>query len=226
MPDETRIFLIHALEESVQPARAAFTALWPEARCFDLLDTSLATDRAHRGALDETMFERFAVLADYAASAAGQGGQTAGLLFTCSAFGPAIDRVKARLAIPVLAPNEAAFAAALDKGSRLGLVVSFAPSLSSLETELNVMAAARGQAVTVRPILAEGALAALKAGRPEEHDRLVSLAASQITNIDAIILGQFSLARAAPVVRQHCAVPVLATPASAVVAMRQQLVRR
>ena len=37
-----RIALIHALEESVLPARAAFDAEWPEAFCFDLLDASLA----------------------------------------------------------------------------------------------------------------------------------------------------------------------------------------
>ena len=41
-----RIALIHALEESVLPARAAFAAHWPEAHAFDLLDTSLATDLA------------------------------------------------------------------------------------------------------------------------------------------------------------------------------------
>ena len=46
-----RIALIHALEESVAPIRAAFREAWPEAFAFDLLDTSLAIDRAHAGVL-------------------------------------------------------------------------------------------------------------------------------------------------------------------------------
>jgi hypothetical protein len=108
----TRVALIHALHESVLPARAAFADLWPEAFCFDLLDTSLAADLAYCG-LDETLMGRFELLADYAGKTTGHAGKTAGILFTCSAFGAAIDQLKERLTIPVLRPNEAAFEEAL-----------------------------------------------------------------------------------------------------------------
>jgi hypothetical protein len=112
-----RIALIHALEESVGPAREAFARHWPKAFAFDLLDTSLAIDRAEARRLDDDMMARFLSLADYAAAHAGKGGRTAGILFTCSAFGPDIDVVKARATIPVLRPNEAAFEAARRRGS-------------------------------------------------------------------------------------------------------------
>jgi hypothetical protein len=95
----TRIALIHALDESLLPARAAFAADWPQATCFDLLDTSLAVDLADAGRLDESLMERFQVLAGYAAGYEGRAGRTQAILFTCSAFGPAIDAVKARLAL-------------------------------------------------------------------------------------------------------------------------------
>jgi hypothetical protein len=163
-PATSRIALIHALEESVKPARAAFAELWPEAHAFDLLETSLATDLAHRGTLDAVMMNRFQSLAGYAAGTAGVGGRTLGILFTCSAFGPAIDAVKARLSIPVLRPNEAAFEAALQCGDRLGLVVTFGPSQAALEAELRAMAAAKGREIVVESVTAEGALAALKQG--------------------------------------------------------------
>ena len=52
---KVRVALIHALEESVAPARRAFLEFWPEAFCFDLLDNSLAADLAHKGALDEAL---------------------------------------------------------------------------------------------------------------------------------------------------------------------------
>ena len=120
-----RIALIHALEESVGPAREAFARHWPEAFAFDLLDTSLAIDRAEAGRLNDDMMARFLSLANYAAAHAGKGGRTAGILFTCSAFGPAIDAVKARAGIPVLRPNEAAFSRLCARATSSG---SWSPS--------------------------------------------------------------------------------------------------
>jgi len=216
-----RIAMIHALEESVEPARTAFRQLWPEAYCFDVLDTSLAVDRAEAGRLDEAMFGRFRGLADYALSSRGRGGATAGILFTCSAFGPAIDAVKAALPIPVLRPNESAFAAALDRGSNFLLVVSFEPSRDALEAELKAMAAERRQQVTITPVVVEGALQALKAGDGQRHDALVAEAVGKHTGPDAVILGQFSLARARAEIEKRSSIPVITTPHSAVEAMRR-----
>lgn len=218
-----RIALIHALEESMEPARAAFADLWPEAHAFDLLETSLATDLAHRGALDGAMIERFKALARYAAGTTGIGGRTAGILFTCSAFGPAIEAVKAHLPIPVLRPNEAGFEAALRHGDRLGLVVTFGPSAAALEAELRGMAAEQGRTVAVEAVLADGALAALKRGDGPEHDRIAVQAAARLGPVDAIILGQFSLARACSAVAAACGRPVITTPDSAVEALRRRI---
>jgi Asp/Glu/hydantoin racemase len=218
-----RIALIHALEESVLPARAAFAADWPDAFCFDLLDTSLAIDLADAGHLDETIIERFQFLAEYAARYQGRAGRTQAILFTCSAFGPAITAVKARLSIPVLLPNESAFAEALDLGDTLGLLVTYGPSLKALEAELQAMAAAHGRRIIVKPILVEAALAALKAADGNLHDRLAAEACRDIGPIDALILGQFSLARAAPRIRQVISTPVLTTPGCAVRALRARL---
>lgn len=218
-----RIALIHALEESVLPARSAFAADWPDAFCFDLLDTSLAIDLAETRRLDKAMMRRFKELADYAASHEGKAGKTQAILFTCSAFGPAIDAVKAHHSIPVLKPNESAFEQALELGETIGLVVSFAPSLKALEAELEEMAAARGHRVTVKPIMVDGALTALKAGDGGTHDSLVAQACREFGHVDALILGQFSLARAASMVRQATSAPVLTTPGCAVKALRARV---
>lgn len=223
MSDAPRIALIHALEESIPPIRKAFAEIWPEAQCFDLLDTSLAVDLAHAGQLDDAMIGRFLTLADYMAGATGKDGQAQAILFTCSAFGPAIEAVKQAQSIPVLRPNEAAFDKALDLGDRLGLVVTFAPSLPALSAELHQMAAARGRKISIAPVLAEGALAALKAGDGATHDRLVAEACKDLTGLDAIVLGQFSLARAAAVLQPMFACPILTTPACAVEALRARL---
>jgi len=216
-----RIALVHALAESVAPAREAFRRRWPEAICFDLLDTSLAVDLAHAGRLDEAMFERFRQLSDYALGAIGTGGRTAGILFTCSAFGPAIDEVKRRLPIPVLRTNEAAFEAAITAGDRLGLVVSFGPSADALARELAAMADARGRRVSVELAVADGALEALKRGNADLHDDCVLRAVERLGDVDAILLGQFSLARARTRIAANRSAPVITSPDSAVDALRR-----
>lgn len=223
---DTRIALVHALEESIGPAREAFARVWPEAFTYDLLDTSLAVDRAHAGQLDDSMVARFHALAEYASGFAGKGGATAGILFTCSAFGPAIDAVKTRTAIPVIRPNEAAFECALEAGDRIGLVVSFEPSQASLARELREMAVARRRKVTIACAVAEGALEALKAGDGVRHDRLVADAVARLQTIDAIVLGQFSLARAVGLAARASPAPVITTPDSAVQALKTMVQAR
>lgn len=224
MTTHPRIALIHALEESVMPARETFAKEWPEAFCFDLLDTSLAIDLAEAGKLDDDMMARFSELADYAARTTGKADKTDAILFTCSAFGPAIDAVKRQLSIPVLRPNESAFADAIIMGSRIGLMVTFGPSLPALKAELEAMAAEQGKTISIHPILVEGALAALKNGDANTHNRLAADACAQLPDdLDVLVLGQFSLAKAAPSIRERLTIPVLTTPESAVKALRDRL---
>lgn len=220
-----RIALIHALEESVLPARQAFAEHWPDAFCFDLLDTSLAIDLADVGRLESTMFDRFQDLAHYSLAYEGKAGRTQAILFTCSAFGPAIDAVKASLSIPVLRPNEAAFEEALELGDRIGLLVTYGPSLEALRDELSAMAEARGRQVQIESVLVDGALAALKSGNGPLHDQLAAQACRDLGPLDVLILGQFSLARAATAIQAIVPMPVLTTPGCAIRMLRQRLKR-
>ncbi len=77
--------------------------------------------------------------------------------------------------------------------------------------------------MVLMPKLAEGALAALDAGDPATHDRLAAEAARDLADCDAIALGQFSLARAKPLVEQVTGKPALTTPDSAVAKLKRLL---
>ena len=214
-----RVALIHALAHSVAPVNAEFERAWPEAVRMNLLDDSLSADLARGGGLDERMTERFLALGGYAF-----GTGAAAILFTCSAFGPCIDAVARRWPRhPVLKPNgamvEEATALARHGRGRIALVATFAPTLASMPAEFP-------PDLTVVPVLAEGALAALDAGDGARHDALVAQAVSQASlDVDVVALAQFSLARAAGAVARVVQVPVLTTPASAVRALRSRLFR-
>jgi hypothetical protein len=214
-----RIALIHALAHSVPPIVAAFHREWPAATLANLLDDSLSADLARDGALTPAMTERFLTLARYAKRCGADG-----ILFTCSAFGPCIEACARELApLPVLKPNEAMIEEAVARAgpsARIGLLATFAPMLASMPAEF----AAVAPALTVVPCLAAEALPALDRGDAVAHDRAAAAAATALRGCDLIVLGQFSLARAAPLVAEATGTTVLTTPDSAVRKLKNLLI--
>ncbi|MDB5861160.1 MAG: Asp/Glu/Hydantoin racemase [Ramlibacter sp.] len=216
-----RVALIHATALAVAPIQAAFERLWPQARRMNLLDDSLSVDRTAAGALTQAMTQRFVDLARYA-----QGTGCSGILFTCSAFGPAIEAAGRATGLPTLKPNEAMFeqALAVKPGPlRLGLLATFQASIPSMSEELQAMAAAAARAVTLRSVFVPEAMDDLAQGRAADHDRKIAQAARQLADCDAVMLAQFSMAAAQPAVQAALPSPVLASPDCAVRALQKRM---
>lgn len=216
-----RITLVHAVSVAIDPVQEAFARLWPEAECFNLLDDSLGPDRARDPGLTPAMTARIGGLAEYAASTGSDG-----VLFTCSAFGSAIEHAAKQAAIPVLKPNEAMFEAALRSGDNLGMLATFAPAVAGMEDEFRALAAEAGRtAARIRTICVPDAMAALRSGDAGTHNRLLAEAAAQLTGCDAIMLAHFSTARAEQAVKRVAGDRVQASPGAAVAKMRRLLAR-
>jgi len=66
-------------------------------------------------------------------------------------------------------------------------------------------------------------LTALQAGDGAQHDALLAAVAPQLADCDAIMLAQFSTARARDAVTKVVRCPVLTSPDSAVLAMKKRL---
>lgn len=213
-----RIALVHATPVAIDPIVDAFRKLWPEAKTTNLLEDSLAPDLAADGALTPAMVERFVTLARYV-----HGCGADAILFTCSAFGPAIEAARKAVPVPVLKPNEAMFDEALAAGTRVGLIATFEPSIPALKRELEDLAARSNATLSIVTRAVPAALAALHAGRGDEHDELIAAAAEGIGDCDALILGQFSMASAAQLIPARAGRKVLTSPASAVTRLRVAL---
>ena len=211
----TRIALIHALAHSMAPVNEAMARDWPEATRMNLLDDSLSADLAAGAELDAAMHQRFQRLAQYAVDCGSDA-----ILFTCSAFGPCIERVaELQAPLPVLKPNEAMVADAVATGLRVGLVATFAPTLDSMPPEFPA-------GTQLECILANGALAALNEGDAQQHDALIAQAALEAKRrgCGVVALAQFSMARAQARVAAETGLPVLTTVDSAVRALKRRLV--
>ena len=218
--DKPRIALIHATPVAIEPIREAFASSWPQARITNLLDDSLSADLAEAGKLTAQMIERFVTLARYCA-----GTGASAILFTCSAFGAAIEAARAAVDIPVLKPNEAMFDEALEAGRKLGILSTFPPSIPSMVRELEDEAARRTARISIRTATVADAMNALQLGDAERHDRLVAEASAAFDSCDVLMLAQFSMARAAHRLPRRSGQRVLTSPQSAVARLKRDLAR-
>jgi Asp/Glu/hydantoin racemase len=202
-----RIALVHAVKVAIAPVEDAFRRHWPEAELSNLLDDSLSRDRNRDGALTPQLSRRIASLAQYGIDAG-----ASAVLYTCSAFGDAIEAVKREQKVPVLRPNEAMLEEALRHGRRVGMLATFAPTVPALEAELRAL----DPQINIKSVCVPEAMAALDAGDKATHDRLLALAAPQLGICDVVMLAQFSMAGAREAVAMAVSCPVLTSPDSAV----------
>ncbi len=214
-----RVVLIHAMRAAIQPILEAFQREWHEPEVSNLLDESLVGNLQRDGALTPRIVQQICDLATHAARAGADG-----VLFTCSAFTPAMDVARRLLTIPVLKPDEAMIAAALETGKRIGVVASMPPSVPAAEAQLRAAAAQRKVPIEVLGVAVPNALQALNAGHLATHDQLIADAAERLTGrVDVLCLAQFSMARARPVVQSRIGVPVLTSPTAAVARLKALL---
>ena len=169
--------------------------------------------------LTSDMAGRINALARYAASTGADG-----ILFTCSAFGKAIEDAARQVEIPVLKPNEAMFQAALAMGDDIGMLATFVPAVAGMEEEFRTLAAeVRRPDARIRTICVPEAMSALQAGDAAAHNRLLAKAAAQLRGCDVVLLGQFSMARAEAALKAEFSDRILTSPGAAVARLRQRL---
>ncbi len=137
------------------PIQAAFAERWPEAETVNLLDDGLSLDRAKEpGEISAGMIDRFVRFGRY-----GHDMGADGILITCSAFGPAIDRLSETVPVPVLKPKRGD----VPRGHRPRAAHRHAgdlrPSIGTMTDEFEDFVGQSGRAATLRTILVDDAMA-------------------------------------------------------------------
>lgn len=188
---------------------------WRDAELVDIMDYSLSPDREAAGKIDDALTSRIEALARYGVSTG-----AAAVLFTCSAFGSAIERASSLCPVPVLKPNEAMFGAAMAAGERVAMICPFAPAAASMEAEFREEADRIGSKASIETFFVPGAIKAVRVGGITTHNALVAAKAAEIRGFDAITLAHFSTARALEDARKAAATPVFASPPAAVARLR------
>jgi hypothetical protein len=207
----TRISLIHATPLAVAPIEESFSRLWPQATVFNLLEGSLTADLRATGGNIDAMAGRFVELTRYAVESGAKG-----VLFTCSAFGPAIEAARATTNVPVLKPNEAIIEEALTLGTNVALVATFEPALAPITQEFRDYALSQSTELNIKPFFVTGAWEAIQRGDKQTHDRLIAETCAAASDFDVVCFAQFSMTAAQGASRKSSGRPTLTTPDSAV----------
>ncbi len=210
-----RIVVVHIYQPSMAPMADAFAAAWPEADAFHLLDEALLADIDDQGTMTPEVYERVDALLQHCVRS-----HADGVIFTGSTFGPAVDRSREALPIPVLKPDEAMAEEAVAIGERIGLMCVSARSIPVITRHVEEAAEAAGKAVEIDGRWVPDAKVDLTEGRFEAHDRAVAAMAAQMADCDVLLVSQISMARAAPGIADVPGRPVLTSPVASVRKMR------
>lgn len=173
----------------------------------NIFDDFLATDPAVLGFFSDVNKRR---LANDLANAELTGADL--IVVTCSTLTPAVEELRTAMNVPVLAIDDAMCRKAVGYGSRVLVMATARSTLEPTTAKIRDEAAKAGVTVDMRTLLREKALAALKAGDGEAHDRILEEAAGEIGGADAVVLAQASMARAEARIAAACGLPVLTSP--------------
>src|SRR5215216_7553428 len=109
--------LIHAVIPAMPPVLGAFSAELPQVRVLNLLDEALLKEAERLGGITPSLVRRMTGLVALHEAAGAEL-----VLFTCNAYSPFVEQVRAQSGVPVLPIDEAMLQAALACGRRLGVL--------------------------------------------------------------------------------------------------------
>lgn len=202
-----RIATINAVTASIDPARRAILEVLPDADVWTLLDDRLLQDAEAAGGLTPALAARMQRLITHAQT---QGAEA--ILLTCSLYGPVAESFP-DLGMPVVSADGPAFDAVAELRESTVAVVSGQPApLADSVARTAARAAELGSQVTLRPVLAQDAVARADGDETRLASLIVDAIRSQVDSVDAVFLAQYSLSPAGPKVAELLSVPVLSGP--------------
>ncbi len=214
-----RIVLLHAYRHSMPPVETAFHRLWPDAEAVSILDEFLYSDVAADGSLAPSVGGRLESLLRHAVLSG-----AAGIVFTGSTFGPAVDVARAAVSVPVLRADQAAAEIAVSRGRRILLVVTAARAAPVIERGLRQAATEAGAEVDIATLCIAEAKEHISAGRIDEHNRLIADRVGRSEMRDVVLFGQMSMEPALALLPPEISARVVTTPEAAALKMRALIV--
>lgn len=206
-----RVVLVHTVAGLVPVFQDLAKQLPEDVKVSNIVDESLLEDAIAAGGLTHSVNRR---VVDHILSAADSG--AVAVLATCSSIGPAVEIASQLVGVPVLRIDEPMASAAIESGTRIGVLATVASTLDPTVDLLRRCAQALGKDVELVPVLKADAFAAIRTGDSAAHDAIIGEAlAGLAVDVDAIVLAQASMARVVATLEPGTLpVPVFSSPGS------------
>jgi len=183
-----RVFLVHPTPLAMAPIDEAFKTLWPQAQTINVLDESLYTDIPQDGTLAPGIYDRVASLLRHCELSGADG-----ILFSGSTFGPAIDKARIGMRVPVLRAEEAMMEQAVRLGERILLVCTAKRAMPVVRGTLDAAVKRSGVTRQISELWVKDARDAITSGDEATHDKLIAEQVMTAGDFDVIIFGQISM---------------------------------
>jgi Asp/Glu/hydantoin racemase len=210
-----RVFLVHPTPLAMAPIDEAFKTLWPQAQTINVLDESLYADIPQDGTLAPAIYDRVASLLHHCALSGADG-----ILFSGSTFGPAVDKARAGMRVPVLRAEEAMMEQAVTLGERMLLVCTAKRAMPVVRGTLDAAVKRAGVTRAITELWVKGARDAITSGDVTTHDRLIAEQVMAAGDFDVIIFGQISMVPAQVPLPPEITRRIVIGPQATVVRMR------
>jgi Asp/Glu/hydantoin racemase len=183
-----RVFLVHPTPLAMAPIDEAFKSLWPQAQTINVLDESLYNDIPQDGTLAPGIYDRVSSLLRHCELSGADG-----ILFSGSTFGPAVDKARVGIHVPVLRAEEAMMEQAMTLGERILLVCTAKRAMPVVRGTLDAAVKRAGITRQITELWVEGARDAITSGDEATHDKLIAAQVMSAGDFDVIIFGQISM---------------------------------
>ncbi len=213
-----RIGVISPMSLVVADVEDGFRELWPEAQVGHTIDDMIYFDYIGRDRIyTPEIHARVTALVDQNAK-----GNPAAMLFTGSVFGEPIEQIRPRYTMPLLTAFDGLVEAAFKAGAKFGIITTSPWSRDDLMRDLNRYAKANGRSFTARSEVREDARKVILVEKNrEKHDLMLAETAKGMEDVDALLLGQFSLSLAYHKIANVPGRQVLTTTRTAIEKLKQ-----
>ena len=212
-----RVVMIHALAESIPPVRLAFMEEFPEAEVVNLLDEGLLVD--FPGSITPSLRRRMSSLICYC-----QDHNADAIGLACSVYAPVVDSARDLVEVPLVSSYGPVMAEAVAGGPRVGVIATNEATMSDSEYYLEKAAREAGKNIQIKKQLATDLIQVLRENGHEAFEkRLEQETLALSTEVDVVLLSQFSFATALDHLRGVSPVPVLSAPHSSARTLKKML---
>ena len=185
----------------------------------NIVDEVLANDPARRGGtFSKTQRKRL-----YSLMMSAEQAEPDLIVITCSTLSPYIESIREFISVPVMAIDDAMCLEAVHSGTRICVLATAQSALSPAVNKIELLADRKKLSVRVEGFCDPEAIAALKAGDRERHDRLLLQLAEQGRACDVIVLAQASMALMRATIEKTTGVMTLSSPETCIAAVKKAL---